>query len=297
MQRIGDILAGMTSPEPQPMAKRFGDALAAARANQQSVFEIEQAKADRYNDSRGDLDASEYDCPICKNRGHICHVDMCNGYTYTRYPECECMAIRRSIWRIKKSGLAGSVKRCTFEAFQARTDWQQRMRDIAEQYCSEGAQAGAWLFYGGAVGCGKTHICTAAAGRLMMERHMELYYMTWPGESTKIKAVVNDDEAYAEAVGRLKNVPVLYIDDFFKPTKDRDGRIQLPSGPDVRLAYEILNHRYIGRMPTIISSERYLSEIEDIDLAISSRISERARGYSMAIGRDKDKNFRLTGGV
>ena len=261
------------------------------------IYELEKERAQRYNQTRGDLDASEYDCPVCLNRGHVCHVEMRYGYPYVRYPECECMEVRRSIWRIKRSGLAESVERCTFEAFRANTDWQQRMKEIAKRYCAEGAENGAWLFYGGAVGCGKTHICTAVAGALMRKKHMGLAYMTWPSESTRIKAIVNDDEEYAEAVGRLKNVRVLYIDDFFKPVKDDLGRPKPPTAADVRLAYEVLNHRYINRMPTIISSERYLSEIEDIDIAISSRITERSRGYSMTIGRDREKNYRLKGGA
>lgn len=261
------------------------------------IYELEKERAQRYNQTRGDLDASEYDCPVCLNRGHVAYVEMRYGYPYVRYPECECMEVRRSIWRIKRSGLAESVERCTFKAFKTPTDWQRRMKDIAERYCAEGAENGAWLFYGGAVGCGKTHICTAVAGALMREKHMGLAYMTWPSESTRIKAIINDDEEYAEAVGRLKNVRVLYIDDFFKPVKDELGRPKPPTAADVRLAYEVLNHRYINRMPTIISSERYLSEIEDIDLAISSRITERSRGYSMTIGRDREKNYRLKGWV
>lgn len=285
---------GKTSPAPHPMAKRFGEAMAQAP---KGIYELEKERAERYNKTRGDLDASEYDCPVCLNRGHVCHVEMRYGYLYVRYPECECMEVRRSIWRIKRSGLAGSVERCTFKAFKTPADWQRRMKDIAERYCAEGAENGAWLFYGGAVGCGKTHICTAVAGALMREKHMGLAYMTWPSESTRIKAIVNDEEEYAEAVGRLKNVRVLYIDDFFKPVKDEFGRPKPPTAADVRLAYEMLNHRYINRLPTIISSERYLSEIEDIDLAISSRITERSRGYSMTIGRDREKNYRLKGGA
>ena len=292
MQRVGDILAGKTIPAPQPMATRFGEAMAQPL---KGIYELEKERAQRYNQTRGDLDASEYDCPVCLNRGHVCHVEMRYGYPYACYPECECMEVRRSIWRIKRSGLAGSVEHCTFKAFKTLTDWQQRMKDIAERYCAEGAENGAWLFYGGAVGCGKTHICTAVAGALMRGKHMGLAYMTWPSESTRIKAIINDDEEYAEAVWRLKNVRVLYIDDFFKPVKDELGRPKPPTAADVRLAYEVFNHRYINRLPTIISSERYLSEIEDIDLAISSRITERSRGYSMTIGRDREKNYRLKG--
>ena len=298
MQRIGDILAETFAGIDQgqhPAAKRYFEALAAARADQKGIIEIEREKANRYNASKGDLDPNEYDCPLCLNRGHICYVEMRNGYPYVSYPECECMAVRRSLWRIRQSGLAASIKRCTFDTFKAGTDWQRRMKDRALEYCAVGAQTGAWLFIGGAVGCGKTHICTAVAGRLMMEKHMSLYYMTWPSESARLKAIINDDAEYAEAIGRIKNVEALYIDDFFKPVKDRDGIPQPPTGPDVRLAYEILNYRYVNRMPTLISSERYLSELEDIDMATSSRISERARGYSLTIGRDRDKNYRLTG--
>ena len=137
------------------MAKRFGEAMA---KSPKGIYELEKERAQRYNQTRGDLDASEYDCPICLNRGHVCHVEMRYGYLYVRYPECECMEVRRSIWRIKRSWLAGSVERCTSQAFKTPTDWQQRMKDIAEQYCAEGAESGAWFFYGGDVGCGNTHI-------------------------------------------------------------------------------------------------------------------------------------------
>ena len=80
--------------------------------------------------------------------------------------------------------------------------------------------------------------------------------MTWPGESTRIKAIINDDEEYAEVVGRLKNVRVLYIDDFFKPVKDELGRPKPPTAADVRLAYELLDHRYINRMPRLSVRDR-----------------------------------------
>ena len=51
------------------------------------IYELEKERAQRYNQTRGDLDASEYDCPVCLNRGHVCHVEMRYGYLYVRYPE------------------------------------------------------------------------------------------------------------------------------------------------------------------------------------------------------------------
>ena len=70
MQRVGDILMGKTSPAPHPMARKFGDAMAQAP---KGIYELEKERAQRYNQTRGDLDASEYDCPVCLNRGHVCH--------------------------------------------------------------------------------------------------------------------------------------------------------------------------------------------------------------------------------
>ena len=76
----------------------------------------------------------------------------------------------RSLWRLKKSGLEKAVRAQTFKAFHAVTDWQRQMVDVAKRYLNDpdGAKSGAWLYIGGAVGCGKTHICTAVAGQLMI---------------------------------------------------------------------------------------------------------------------------------
>ena len=73
------------------------------------------------------------------------------------------------------------------------------------------------------------------------------------------------------------------------------GAVKPPTAADIKLAYEIINQRYINRAPTIISAERYLSELEDIDMAVASRIAERSRGYCLSIGRDRSKNYRYGG--
>lgn len=279
------------------MAKKYFEQI---KAEQMSTEERMRKKAETYNRSRGELDAIDgYCCPICLNRGHTCEIYVgANGCQYETYPECKCMGVRRSIYRMKQSGLEDSIKRCTFDRFDVKAEWQRRMKETAQRFCrdDDGAKAGGWLFIGGAVGSGKTHICTAVSRELLLSGR-PVQYMTWPSESTKIKAVINDDEDYCHAINRFKSIDVLYIDDFFKPVKDRDGTTLPPTAADVRLAYEIINHRYIGHMTTILSSERYLSELEDIDMAISSRISERARGYCMTLERVKSMNYRIFGGT
>lgn len=250
-----------------------------------------QRRIDRYNSQPGTLNLIDgYNCKKCNNRGNTAYIRESNGNYFDCYPECECMGIRRSIARMKASGLENSIKQYTFDKFEAKEDWQKKMIETAKKYVESGAKEGRWLFVGGAVGSGKTHICTACAGKLLYK--MPVKYMTWPGESAKLKAIVNDDEEYGREMGILKETALLYIDDFFKPIKDDYG-IKPPTAADVRIAYEIINHRYINKMPTIISSERYLSELIEVDEATGSRIAERSNGYCLTIGRDTKKNHRM----
>jgi DNA replication protein DnaC len=61
---------------------------------------------------------------------------------------------------------------------------------------------------------------------------------------------------------------------------------------DVNLAFEILNYRYVNRrLVTILSSEKTIEEILDIDEAVGSRIFERCKGhYVKFVGKE---NWRL----
>lgn len=257
-----------------------------------SEREYMQRRVDRYNAEPGNLNVDDgYNCPLCMNRGTTAILTERNGVFYDCYPPCRCMEIRMSIRRMRASGLENSIKEYTFAKFRATTDWQRTMLMTAERFVEEGAKAKCWLFIGGAVGAGKTHICTAVAGKLLYL--VPVHYMIWPSESARLKSIVNDDEEYGRAMSRLKTVDVLYIDDFFKPIMGEHGPLP-PTPADVRLAYEIINHRYVNRLVTIISSERYLSELMDIDDATVSRIAERAKGYCLTLARDRAKNQRIT---
>ena len=107
--------------------------------------------------------------------------------------------------------------------------------------------------------------------------------MQWRSDIPPIKAVVNDGEKYRKAVGPLKKVKALYIDDFLK------GR---PSDGDLNIAFELLNQRYIdaGKI-TIISSEMTLDKIIQWDTGVGGRINERADGFIFNLSGKK--NWRL----
>lgn len=220
-----------------------------------------------------DYDLGGVDCKECNNTGHIVYLK--DGMVMTR--ECSCMNTRRSLRRIRKSGMADMLKRFTFDSYEAEDAERLKVKQRAVMFSE--ADTG-WLYIAGQSGSGKTHICTAVCNRLM-ERGKNVYYMLWRDESRHLKALMNTSDI-DDALNKLKTIPVLYVDDFFKGGSN---------DADVRIAFEILNSRYNDTsLRTLISSEYSLSEICQIDEALGSRIYERSKGYRL---KAPNENWRL----
>lgn len=243
------------------------------------------------NELDGDLEG--YDCDWCRNKGVIYAVK--DGCVVAQ--ECNCMMVRRNRLRVQKSGLDKLLEQNTFSTYLTVEGWQKRVKAMAEEYVENFGDSynhrQDWFFYGGQVGAGKTHICTAIAGGLM-SKGFGVKYMQWREEATKLKSIINDDE-YGFAVKMLKSVDVLYMDDFFKTNVDRDGKKQQPTSGDINLAFEIINARYNQGYVTIISSERTIDEIITVDEAVGSRIAQMAKRYTVNLVGDINKNYRLKG--
>lgn len=240
----------------------------------------ERRRADIYNRKVGNL--PDKDCKICRNKGNIMVVSE-DGTSAIR--ECKCMGFRRSIQRLERSGLKQLIATSTFEAFETPNLWQEKALETAKEYAVN--PAGRWFLAAGQPGSGKTHLCVAICREFML-RGLETRYMRWRDDIPGIKAVVNDDGEYQRKIEPLKRVPVLYIDDFFKT-----GRGQMPTAPDVNVAFEILNARYINKnLITVISTERFIPDLLEIDEAVGSRIYERSKTSNIII-EGFDKNWRM----
>lgn len=208
-----------------------------------------------------------------------------NGVLYSR--DCDCMAKRRSLRRIKNSGMEDMLSRYTFEAYETPDATRTCIKMVAERFCK--ADTG-WFYISGRSGSGKTHICTAICSRFI-EHGKETRYMCWTDEAPTIKAKITDGDAYEIAVRQLKRIPVLYIDDLFKPPKGMKIGKEWPTQADLRLAFEIINSRYNDTaLRTVISSELMIEDILDIDEALGGRIKERSKGYLV---KSVDENWRL----
>ena len=204
------------------------------------------------------------DCPSCHNTGYI--VTKLSGGGI-KAEKCACMAKRVYIRNLERSGLKDMISRYTFDNYVADNTKRKEVKNTAEKFC--GSEQG-WFFISGRSGSGKTHICTAICSRLM-DYGKAVRYMLWRDASAELKSLLTDGEEYQRKIQPLKSVPVLYIDDFLKGGN---------TDADIRLAFEVLNTRYNdSRLRTVISSERSLYEIMNLDEAVGGRIFERARGF------------------
>ena len=246
------------------------------------TVETAKREAERFNSKKGNLKG--YDCDICKNRGWNCIVvDSGNGNCSIAVQECSCQSIRRSLKQMAESGVDCDIR---LTDFLASEPWQKRMLLTAQNYIADNNKK--WLYVGGQVGCGKTLLCSGVFAGLIKKEGLQGKYMLWRDEVVKIKACVNIEQEYTALIEPLKEVPILYIDDFFKVERGKK-----PTGADINVAFEILNYRYNKKLATIISSELFLKDIVACDEAVGSRIYQLAKLSCIEVGKDVKKNMRL----
>ena len=226
---------------------------------------------------------------------NTCPFGLCDGSGWMEIyrdglpvmKQCKCMAQQKSLHRLRKSGILPLVRACRFDTYNAPEQWQKEVKDMAIKYAKYPDEK--WFFIGGQVGSGKTHLCTAIVASLI-RRGYEAKYMLWRDEMRVLKDSIRENE-YCDKMEFLKQVPVLYIDDFFYSS---DGR---PTAGDINIAFELINMRYINKLITIISSEYDITQITDISESVGSRIYIMAKkGSCINITPDVSKNYRLKAG-
>lgn len=252
----------------------------------------EELEYDRlcFNNQVGTL--TGYNCPICKNKGEIMVVQ--GGTKF--YPECSCMAVRRSVENMERSNLGELLNKKKFSNYDQTENWQQETVAKAKRFIE--SDSNCFLFCGTS-GCGKTHICTALSGEVL-KRGIPLRYMVWTSEAPKIKGIAKDADKYSAAINELENIQALYIDDLFKTKEDKKTKQMLePTDADLRLAFEIINYRYNlsqtskKRYITIISTEWTVKQLNDFNSALCGRLCEMAgKGFILSVFGE-DKNYRL----
>ncbi|MGL5718787.1 MAG: ATP-binding protein, partial [Paraclostridium sp.] len=202
---------------------------------------------------------------------------------------CECRDVRIAEDVLKQSGISEEFRKKTFDSFNYAYNMQ--VADAygkAKRYYSDFGRIREdrrnSIMFLGQVGCGKTHLSLAIANRLM-DDGVGVVYMSYREVIMRFKQNVMNEDEYVKLMNRYKKAKVLLIDDLFKGSVTKS---------DVNIVLEIVNFRYFNNLPMIISSEKCVDDLLDIDEAIGSRLVEMSKDYLVQM-KGRKLNYRVYG--
>ena len=254
-----------------------------------STDEVNGAIKKRLMDLQKDkINDGLYDCEKCGNRGfQLLYID-----DELVYEKCQCYEIRNARRKMRDLGLLRFLdEHNSFKNFKATTDWQRKIKKTAVEFVDDPHNK--FFYIGGQVGSGKTILCATILSQLIEKYYRTNYdYIIW---GDIIRTLAFDDKNKQE-MNYYKNCDVLFIDDFLRNCARNELNIQ---NYEREIAMELINYRYLNKKVTIISSELYYQELEQIDDAIASRIRENADDgkFVLSIKRDKERNIRTNKNV
>lgn len=226
------------------------------------------------------LEEDEYKCSKCRDLRFILKDNEAIP--------CTCKALREAEEILLNSGISEEFRKKNFDNFDYSYNMEvceafSKAKEYVKNFDKDSKNNSSIIFVG-QVGSGKTHLSMAIANSLM-KKGVGVLYMPYRDNIISLKQNMMDEEYYQKAMNRFKKATVLLVDDLFK------GSI---SGSDVNIMFEIINYRYLNGLPVIVSCEKSIDEIMNIDEAIGSRLYEMSCGYVVGFS-GKRLNYRMYG--
>jgi DNA replication protein DnaC len=202
---------------------------------------------------------------------------------------CRCQLAdveQQRMERLRAMSNLEHVSRMTFDSFLPEgiglaPDKAATLRlafDLAQHYAE---RPEGWLLLFGGYGCGKTHLAAAIANEVVARGEPVLFVVV-PDLLDHLRATFgpNSPVSYDERFDEVRNAPLLILDDLGTQSSTPWAQEKL---------FQILNHRYNARLPTVVTSNYTL---EEIDLRIRSRMVDPDLATLMII---RAPDFRLSG--
>ena len=118
-----------------------------------------------------------------------------------------------------------------------------------------------WLLLRGEYGSGKTHLA-AAIGNRWLERGGQVLFLTSPDLLDYLRSTFgpSSEIGYDQLFQRVRNVSLLVLDDFGTEFATPWAREKL---------FQLLNHRYVHRLPTVLTTN---TDLDELDGRLRSRL-------------------------
>jgi DNA replication protein DnaC len=211
-------------------------------------------------------------CPHCGGLGFIRHDLPVDHPDFGRLFPCTCRLEeieRRRTQDLRKISNLEGLSRYTFDQFVSHGHGlnPEKRRNLYRAYelaCEFAANPEGWLILIGGYGCGKTHLSAAIANERIAHNHPALF-VNVPDLLDHLRATYSptSEVSYDQRFDTVRSSPLLILDDL--------GTENATPWASEKL-YQILNHRYNSQLPTVITTNH---QLEDIDQRLRSRMSDQ----------------------
>jgi len=210
-------------------------------------------------------------CPHCGGQGYL-RTDVPVGHpNFGKLEVCICRQrdvseqVRERLFSLSH---LDELKELTFASFNPRGrgnlgELQTNSLEMAFNQANHYAKnLTGWLLFQGGFGCGKTHLAAAIAN-FVVEMGVPTLFLTVPDLLDTLRfSYDSESTTFEERFDEIRNASLLVLDDF--GTQNATGWAQ-------EKLFQIINYRYINKLPLVVTTNLALDEVE---ARIRSRLAD-----------------------
>lgn len=207
-------------------------------------------------------ETDDVNCTICMDRGFLRYDVPVDHPSFGEVYECECRKRDQAqdrLEKLRKLSNLSAFSASSFADFEAIPGTQ---RALEEAISFAGDPTHRWLVLSGPVGVGKTHLAVAIAQYAIEQNSMAAYFAAVPDLMDHLRSsfAPGSEEGYDQRFEEIRTAQLLVLDDLGTENATPWAQEKL---------YQIINHRYVERLPTVITTN---VDIRTIDDRIASRM-------------------------
>jgi DNA replication protein DnaC len=219
-------------------------------------------------------------CPHCHGLGYLRREAELGSPDFGKLDVCVCrqaQAAQMVRERLFSLSHLDELKSLTFDTFESHGKMgigEIQALSIESAFNTASIYARSlqgWLLLQGGFGCGKTHLAAAIAN-FAVGMGVPTLFLTVPDLLDTLRfSYDSENTTFEQRFDEIRNAPLLVLDDFGTQNATPWAQEKL---------FQIVNYRYINKLPLVVTTNLALDEIE---ARIRSRLSDRELVSSLRI--------------